>query len=132
MQDQATPTAPRRFAALVMIYAIALVACDENVPQGAAENLGGNPRHGAALINQFGCGACHTIPGVAGAGGLVGPPLTGIAQRVYLAGVLRNSPENMSAWLQDPQQFVPGNAMPRMDISPSDARDLTAFLYTLR
>jgi putative membrane protein len=115
-----------------LLLMLLLAGCADGVPQAAAENLGGNPRHGAALINQYGCGACHTIPGIAGAGGLVGPPLTGIAQRVYLAGVLRNSPENMSAWLQDPQQFVPGNAMPRMGISPSDARDLTAFLYTLR
>ena len=119
-------------ASSALLLVLLLAGCDDDVPQAAAENLGGNPRHGAALINQYGCGACHTIPGIAGAGGLVGPPLTGIAQRVYLAGVLRNSPENMSAWLQDPQQFVPGNAMPRMGISPSDARDLTAFLYTLR
>jgi cytochrome c2 len=132
VQDWASPTAPHRLAALALLYAVALAACDESVPQSAAENLGGNARHGAALVNQYGCGACHTIPGIAGAGGLVGPPLKGIAQRVYLAGVLRNSPENLSAWLEDPQQFVPGNAMPRMGITPSDARDLTAFLYTLR
>jgi cytochrome c2 len=132
VQDSGSPSSRNCLAALALLFAVGLVACDGSVPQDAAENLGGDPRHGAALISQFGCGTCHTIPGVAGAGGLVGPPLTGIAQRVYLAGVLRNSPENMSAWLQDPQQFVPGNAMPRMGISPSDARDVTAFLYTLR
>jgi cytochrome c2 len=46
--------------------------------------------------------------------------------------VLRNSPENLMAWLQDPQRIVPGNAMPNMGISPDDARDLVAYLETLQ
>lgn len=87
---------------------------------------------GAALVRQYGCGACHIVPGISGAQGLVGPPLTQIGRRIYIAGVLRNSPANMIAWLQDPQRFVPGNAMPNMGIGRNDARDLTAYLYTLR
>jgi cytochrome c2 len=53
-------------------------------------------------------------------------------RRIYIAGVLRNSPANMIAWLQNPQGFVPGNAMPNMSVDHNDARDLTAYLYTLR
>jgi cytochrome c2 len=87
---------------------------------------------GAALIRQFGCGSCHTVPGISGADGLVGPPLTQMARRVYIAGVLRNSPDNMIAWLQDPQAIVSGNAMPRMGIDRNQAQDIAAYLYTLR
>ena len=93
---------------------------------------GGDPAHGAALIRDYGCGSCHQIPGVANADGLVGPPLSNIGVRVYLAGMLRNTPDNMVFWLRHPQQVVPGNVMPDMGMSASDARDIAAYLYTLR
>jgi putative membrane protein len=92
----------------------------------------GNARQGAALITHYGCGGCHTIPGITGAQGLVGPPLTAMGRRIFIAGVLRNSPENMMAYLEDPQRFVPGNAMPNMGITRQDAQDIMAYLYTLR
>jgi cytochrome c2 len=38
----------------------------------------------------------------------------------------------MVAWLQDPQRFVSGNAMPSMGIGRDDARDVSAYLSTLR
>ena len=91
----------------------------------------GNPQHGAALIKQYGCGSCHAIPGVNGAGGEVGPPLGGIADRIYVAGMLRNTPNNMARWLMHPQQIVPGNVMPDMGLTAKQARDITAYLYTL-
>ena len=72
------------------------------------------------------------IPGVKGADGLVGPPLAMIGRRIYIAGVRRNTPENMIAWLQDPQAVVPGNVMPNMGLSRRDAIDIAAYLDTLR
>ena len=72
----------------------------------------GSPAHGAALIAEKGCGACHMIPGIAGANGLVGPPLTLMGRRIFVAGLLRNTPQNLAAWVLEPQRFVPGNAMP--------------------
>ena len=93
---------------------------------------GGDPARGAALIRDYGCGACHQIPGVADADGLVGPPLSNISVRVYLAGMLRNTPDNLMFWLRHPQQVVPGNVMPDMGITAADARDIAAYLYTLR
>jgi cytochrome c2 len=93
--------------------------------------LGGDPKRGADEIRNAGCGSCHRIPGIAGADGLVGPPLDVISRRIYLAGVLRNTPENMIAWLQNPQRFVPGNAMPNMNLSEAQSRDIAAYLYTL-
>lgn len=58
----------------------------------AAVTSGGNEFRGARLIQYYGCGSCHIIPGISGAAGLVGPPpLSGIASRMYIAGVLQNT-----------------------------------------
>jgi cytochrome c oxidase assembly factor CtaG len=91
-----------------------------------------DPDHGKALIRKYGCPACHVIPGIAGADGLVGPPLRGIASRVYIAGVVPNSPDAMVIWLQHPQVIDPLTAMPDVGVTPSDAQDIAAYLYTLR
>jgi cytochrome c2 len=114
---------------LTLTFAISLASF------GAAAQppeTGGDAARGAALIRDYGCGACHQIPGVADADGLVGPPLSNIALRVYLAGMLRNTPDNMMFWLRHPQEVVPGNVMPDMGVTASDARDIAAYLYTLR
>lgn len=92
----------------------------------------GSPRNGARLIVEKGCGACHLVPGITGAVGLVGPPLTQIGRRVFIAGVLRNNPQNLAAWVLDPQRFVPGNAMPSTGLTPREAEDVAAYLETLR
>ncbi len=93
---------------------------------------GGSANNGARLIAQYGCGSCHIVPGIPGAEGLVGPPLIKMARRVYIAGMLRNSPENLMAWLEDPQAVVPGNAMPNMGLNHNEAQDISAYLFTVR
>jgi cytochrome c2 len=93
---------------------------------------GGDARRGGDLIVEFGCANCHAIPGIRGARGNVGPPLTRIGDRVFVAGVLRNTPENLMKWLRHPQQVVPGNGMPEMGITQAQARDIASYLYTLR
>ena len=100
--------------------------------QAAETTFGGDPDRGAALIGKFGCGACHTIPGIDRADGLVGPPLNHMGNRVYLAGVLRNTPDNMITWLRDPQSIVPNNAMPDVGLDEQQARDVAAYLSTLQ
>jgi cytochrome c len=113
---------------LVLVLAMPLSACGRSQATIVAD---GDAHHGAKLIRQMGCGGCHTIPGVADARGNVGPPLTAIADRAFIAGVLPNTPENMRAWIRAPQTIVPGNAMPDMGIDEADARDIAAYLYTL-
>jgi cytochrome c2 len=121
--------ARRRLAGLLLAsIALGLAGCQDE--QTAAMSAG--VKHGIALIEQNGCGTCHMIPGVKGADGLVGPPLAMIGRRIYIAGVRRNTPENMIAWLQDPQAVVPGNVMPNMGLSRRDAIDIAAYLDTLR
>jgi cytochrome c len=113
------------------ITCLFLTGCDARSETSSA-NSSGNPKRGIDLIKQYGCGGCHLIPGVAEATGNVGPPLLHIGTRAYIAGFFSNSPENMALWIQDPQKALPGNAMPRMGVTPQDARDIAAFLYTLK
>jgi cytochrome c2 len=113
---------------------VAIVAClpSAAIAQQPRAVPGGDPLVGAALVGQMGCGACHNIPGIAGAHGLVGPPLDNIADRLIIAGKLANTPDNMTAWLMSPQTVVPGNAMPNIGLDYGSARAITAYLYTLR
>jgi cytochrome c2 len=114
----------------LIVFPLLAGGCGQSAVQ--ASRNGGNPEAGVSLIQKFGCGTCHTIPGVADADGQVGPPLNAIARRVYLAGKLRNTRDNMVRWLENPQAVVPGNAMPDMDIGHDQARDIAAYLYTLQ
>lgn len=94
--------------------------------------VGGDAERGRVALDGFGCGACHLIPGVTGARGMVGPPLAQFALRSYIAGQLPNQPDNLLRWLQDPPSIEPGTAMPDLGVTPAVARDMAAYLYTLR
>jgi cytochrome c2 len=118
----------RCFGAALLLCASAPAA----FAQVAIWRTPGSPERGAALIQEKGCGACHEIPGVAGADGLVGPPLSHLARRVFIAGMLRNTPENLASWILDPQRVVPGNAMPSIGLSAEQAMDIAAYLETIR
>ena len=111
---------------LVPLAALALGGCAHG---NSAEQQ--DAQRGAQLIGKYGCGACHTIPGVNGADGLVGPPLTHWSERGYIAGVLPNDPDNLAMWISHPQQVMPGVDMPEMGVSEQDARYISAYLYTI-
>ncbi len=55
-----------------------------------------------------------------------------LARRAYIAGVLPNTPQQLSNWIVEPQAFQPGTAMPDMGVSPAHARDMVAYLLTLQ
>lgn len=118
-----------RLLVLLAFCASILAACAEAETTGV---LGGNPAAGREALAQYACHVCHRIPGIIGAIGHVGPPLAGIAERKYLAGVLRNTPENMLHWIRHPQEVDPLTTMPDMGVSEDHARDIVAYLYTLR
>jgi cytochrome c1 len=69
---------------------------------------------------------------VRGATAAVGPPLSGWAQRSYVAGRLANTPANVARWVADPQAVEPGTAMPDLGVARATARDIAAYLFTLR
>jgi putative membrane protein len=123
-------------AATLGLVLLALPGCGKSGEQSnagaAATSFGGDPQRGAKQIAETGCGACHTIPGIGGADALVGPPLDKMGRRIYLAGLLRNTPDNMISWLRYPQRILPGNAMPDMNLTQEQARDIAAYLYTLK
>lgn len=98
----------------------------------ASQNDSGDVARGRVALHQYACITCHVIPGVVGAEYPVGPSLAGIANRKYLAGILPHSRETMIRWLRSPQAVAPGSAMPDLDVSERDARDIAAFLETLR
>jgi cytochrome c2 len=93
---------------------------------------GGDPARGRFALDAYGCGTCHTIPGVPEARGLVGPPLTHFANRLYVAGAAPNTPDNLVAWIEGPRRLAPETAMPDLGVGQFDARDIAAYLYTLK
>jgi cytochrome c len=93
---------------------------------------GADPARGAALIDEYGCNACHTVPGVRNATRTVGPPLGGWSHRAFIAGEVPNTAENLIRWIELPQGIEPNTAMPNLGVSARDARDIAAYLYTLR
>ena len=128
----AAPTVVRLALACLVLLANACGGASEADAREAAALTGGDPSRGPDLLRKYGCQSCHTIPGVVGANGLVGPPLAGIASRSYIAGVLPNAPDNMLRWIQDPKGVDSKTAMPNTGVTPSDARHIAAYLYTLR
>jgi cytochrome c oxidase subunit 2 len=63
------------------------------------------------------CVLCHAIQGTQAAG-IIGPNLTRIGGRTTIAaGLLENTPENLVAWITDPDGVKPGAQMPGADYS---------------
>lgn len=93
---------------------------------------GGDARHGRAAIEQRNCGQCHTIPGIRRARGVAAPPLMWFARRSFIAGEVPNTPANLVQWVRAPQSIEPKTAMPTIGLSEQEARDVAAYLYTLR
>lgn len=91
----------------------------------------GEPQRGHELVLRYGCTACHAGIGDAPAGD-VGPTLEGIARRAYIAGQFPNTRIRMVEWLQHPQALKPGTAMPDLGVNARDARDIAAFLATMK
>jgi len=117
---------------LSLLLTAALVGCDDEANQTAIATVGGDPTHGRALMTAYGCTACHTVPGIHGANALVGPPLTSMASRGYVGGVMPNTPKNLITWIQNPTAVDGKTAMPNLHVTDKDARDIATYLYTLR
>ena len=115
-----------------VIGGIALYAETRAKTRTHAEAItGGRIDRGRVAIVRRGCGGCHDIPGITGASGWVGPPLSRIATRAHIAGALPNDPDTMTRWLMRPQSMRPGTGMPEQGLSEAEARAIAAYLYTL-
>lgn len=113
---------------LLPAITVVLAACPDPSPRQVP---GADPGLGAQLVREYGCHACHVIPGVQGADNLVGPPLIRWGGRVYIAGHLPNTPENLVRWIMNPQEIRGSTAMPDMGVTEQDARHIAAYLFTL-
>lgn len=122
---------------LILLY-VGVAGCDqtqrlfekEQIARAVART-GGDPERGRLLLHDYGCAGCHTIRGVRGANALVGPPLDTLGQRVYIAGVMTNTPQNLIRWIRDPPGVDPMTAMPNLQVGESDARDIASYLYAI-
>lgn len=132
----AAPNASLAVVLLGLAAVLLLIGCSDEsrplAPRGQASDLAGaNIGRGRQLISDYGCVACHTVPGVRGLTSKVGPPLEKMALRAYIGGVLPNTPQNMVRWLLNPPAIDPRTAMPNMGMSDEDANDIAAYLLTL-
>jgi mono/diheme cytochrome c family protein len=108
-------------------------AAGAQAPGRRAEPTGsGDARRGKVAIQQYACPTCHEIPGIVGANKPVGPPLDGWSKRGVIAGILPNNAANLERWLREPQAVSPESAMPDLGVTGRDARDIAAYLATLR
>jgi cytochrome c oxidase subunit 2 len=89
-------------------------------PQGTSEALATAPGSEDPLVargrevyfRESYCVLCHAIQGTPSAG-IIGPNLTRMGSRgTIAAGMLENTPENIEAWLRNPQAVKPGAQMP--------------------
>jgi cytochrome c2 len=92
----------------------------------------GSADRGRNTIEIYGCGKCHTIPGIRGANGVVGPPLQSVALRTYIGGNFPNNPDTLTRWIMAPQAMKPKTAMPSLGLSETQSREVVAYLETLR
>ena len=112
------------------ILTLALAACGKS--HGSDSASPESAKRGKQQIIAYGCGSCHVIPGIRQANGLAGPPLNHFARRAYIAGEVPNSPDLLIQWIAVPQSIEPGTAMPNLGVSYGKARDIAAYLYTLK
>ncbi len=86
---------------------------------------------GRQVFETEACMNCHTIAGTA-ARGTVGPDLTHLMSRATIAsGTVLNTPQNLHAWIQDPNNFKPGALMPAMQLTDQQLDQVVAYLTTL-
>ncbi|HEV8141478.1 MAG TPA: cytochrome C [Methylomirabilota bacterium] len=116
-------------AAVVVTFVASLVvglgACDgdKRAPRVVTD---GDRERGRQAVES---GACHRIPGVRSARGIIGPSLKGLAAGPYIVGRMANDASNLVAWIRGPRVLDPQTIMPDLTVSEPDARDIAAFLF---
>ena len=95
----------------------------------AAENPA--VKEGRDLFLSTSCINCHRVDGTV-ADGRFGPDLTHLMSRDTIGScVAPNTPENLRAWVKDPDTLKPGCLMPDMKLTASELDKVVAYLLTL-
>jgi len=85
-----------------------------------------------AVFFSESCVSCHTIRGTT-AKGIFGPDLTHLMSRETLAsGMIKNTPENLERWINDPQTVKPGCLMPAFKLDEKPLKSVVRYLGTLK
>jgi cytochrome c oxidase subunit 2 len=114
-------TTPEKYSAWMHDQAL-----PARTPTGAEAVAGGQ------LIPTIACGSCHTIRGTT-MKGTFGPDLTHFGSRSGIAAfTLLNTPQNLLAWLQDPQKVKPECKMPQIPLPLQEQQQLVAYLEELK
>jgi cytochrome c oxidase subunit 2 len=91
----------------------------------------GDAVRGKEIYAASACVGCHTIAGVSS--GTLGPTLTHFgSRRTVAAGMWPNTPDNVAAWIKDPQGLKPGVKMPNLGLTSEQARHVAAYLAALK
>lgn len=120
---------------ILLVCALVPTACSRpESPQPAAPPPAiGDAARGKLLAGQYGCNVCHVTPGVEGPQGSLGPSLAGVASRPTISdGVVQNTPENLAKYIENPRSLNPDSTMPALGMAATDARDIAAFLLTMK
>jgi cytochrome c oxidase subunit II len=116
------------------VFVQSRVAFDDwraNQAAGPRVASGGLARAGEEVYKTSACTTCHAITGYSS--GYIGPNLTHFASRTTFAGsTLTNTPQNLEAWLQDPEALKPGAQMPPLGLHGKELNDLVAYLESLK
>jgi cytochrome c oxidase subunit 2 len=99
----------------------------------AAEAPGDEERRkGQSVFLSKPCASCHAVRGTT-AGGRIGPDLTHIGSRHYLASAtLPLTRGTLAAWIIDPQIIKPGVHMPVTQLRPDEIDPLLSYLMGLK
>jgi cytochrome c2 len=106
-----------------MLSAYQAPGFDSQVLEASALNAAAAARGKELFYTKYACQACHTVDFKKDKG-YVGPALAGVGDRL--------TPVWIYKWLKNPNALTPGTMMPNPNLPDSEARDLTAFLVTLK
>ncbi|MBC53013.1 MAG: hypothetical protein CMQ34_04165 [Gammaproteobacteria bacterium] len=87
---------------------------------------------GKVALQQYNCVSCHVITGITAARKHVGPPLTGMTHRNYIAGILEYSDENFVRWVTAPSAVDPDTLMPDLGVTEAHARAMLSYLKSVQ
>ena len=119
---------------VVAVLAVAAWPDESSAAQPSSPSAQTAPslQRGQRLLMQYQCGSCHAIPGIAAARGVQGPSLEAFGRRSYIAGRIPNQADNLARWIVEPSALVFDTRMPSMGVSPAQARDMAAYLGSLK
>ena len=106
-----------------MLSAYQASGFDSQALEASALNADAAARGKELFYTKYACQACHTVDFKKDKG-YVGPPLADVGDRL--------TPVWIYKWLKNPNALTPGTMMPNPNLPDNEARDLTAFLVTLK